>query len=64
MAAREPMNTKLAYVVLYVEDVDRSVQFYQDVFNLKLRREDRSRRCVIPCCSSCVPLVDQESVPR
>ncbi|CAI7790348.1 unnamed protein product [Closterium sp. NIES-53] len=39
-----PTGARLAYVILYVEDIDAAVKFYKDVFMFDVRRVDSSRR--------------------
>ncbi|GJP78109.1 hypothetical protein CLOP_g8434 [Closterium sp. NIES-67] len=39
-----PTGARLAYVILYVEDIDAAVKFYKDVFMFDVRRVDNSRR--------------------
>ncbi|CAI5510675.1 unnamed protein product [Closterium sp. Naga37s-1] len=39
-----PAGARLAYVILYVEDIDAAVKFYKDVFMFDVRRVDNSRR--------------------
>lgn len=38
------MAARLAYVIVYVPEVPKSVQFYEKAFNLKLRYIDNSRK--------------------
>ncbi|CAI5476678.1 unnamed protein product [Closterium sp. Yama58-4] len=39
-----PTLARLAYVILYVDDIDTAVKFYKDVFMFDVRRVDNSRK--------------------